>query len=118
MDFDFAFAWSILPDLLPGLLVTFEVVVAGFVLATLLGMVVAVLLQLPSRLMTKLCQAYVAFFRNTPLLVQLYFLFFALPLSGLTLPAMVTGVLGMGLYYGAYIAEAFRGAINGVPQGQ
>ena len=118
MDFDFAFAWSILPDLLPGLLVTFEVVLAGFIVATLLGMLVAVLLQLPSRILTAVCRAYVSFFRNTPLLVQLYFLFFALPLSGLTLPAIVTGVVGMGLYYGAYIAEAFRGAINGVPQGQ
>lgn len=118
MDFDFAFAWSILPDLLPGLLVTLEVVVAGFVLATLLGMLVAVLLQLQSPIISAVCQAYVTFFRNTPLLVQLYFLFFALPLSGLALPAMATGVVGMGLYYGAYIAEAFRGAINGVPQGQ
>ncbi len=118
MDFDFAFAWSILPDLLPGLLVTFEVVVAGFLLATLLGMTVAVLLRLPSRIVATVCQAYVTFFRNTPLLVQLYFLFFALPLSGLTLPAMATGVIGMGLYYGAYIAEAFRGAINGVARGQ
>lgn len=62
MDFDFAFAWSILPDLLPGLLVTLEVVVAGFVLATLLGMLVAVLLQLQSPIISAVCQAYVTFF--------------------------------------------------------
>ena len=118
MSFDFAFAWSILPDLLAGLVVTLEVMVAGFCCAVVIGIVMALLRQCPVRSLRTLSQAYIVFFRQTPLLVQLYFLFFALPLSGLTLPAMATGMLGLGLYYGSYIAEAFRGAINEVPYGQ
>ena len=47
-----------------------------------------------------LCWAYVEFMRNTPLLVQLYFLFYVLPLAGITLGALETGIFGLGLYYG------------------
>ncbi len=118
MSFDWMFAWSILPELLAGLGVTLEVVVAGFCCAVLIGGAAAIARQCPFSAPRMLSRAYIAFFRQTPLLVQLYFLFFALPLSGLALPAIATGVLGLGLYYGAYIAEAFRGAINDVPKGQ
>lgn len=116
--FDFAFARSILPELLAGLLVTLQVMIAGFGTAVLAGAAVAIIRRSHVRVLRGICAAYIAFFRQTPLLVQLYFLFFALPLSGLQLPAISTGILGLGLYYGAYIAEAFRGAIDDVPQGQ
>lgn len=118
MDFDFEFAWSILPDLLRGLLVTVQVVVLGFLLAVLLGLVVAIARRSPLSAIRRGCQGYLSFFRNTPLMVQLYVLFFALPSAGITLPAVSTGVIGLGLYYSAYIAEAYRGAIEGVPAGQ
>ncbi|AHF79194.1 Amino acid ABC transporter, permease protein (plasmid) [Sodalis praecaptivus] len=118
MEFDVEFAWSILPALLAGLWVTLNVVLAGFCCAVLVGGVMAVARGSALRGLRVISTAYTTFFRLTPLLVQLYFLFFALPLSGLSLPAMATGVLGLGLYYGAYIAEAFRGAINDVPAGQ
>ncbi|QKJ88390.1 ectoine/hydroxyectoine ABC transporter permease subunit EhuD [Paramixta manurensis] len=118
MNFDYAFAWSILPDLLPGLWVTFKVVLCGFLCALALGIALALLQRIPFTPLTKLCHAWLAFFRNTPLLVQLYFLFFALPLTGITFPAIFTGVLGLGLYYSAYIADALRGAINKVDRGQ
>ncbi|XBS71703.1 ectoine/hydroxyectoine ABC transporter permease subunit EhuD [Acerihabitans sp. KWT182] len=118
MTFDLVFAWSILPDLLAGLWVTLQVVAAGFCCAVLLGGTMALLRRCPIAVLRALSRAYIVFFRQTPLLVQLYFLFFALPLSGLALPAIATGVLGLGLYYGAYIAEAFRGAIDDLPAGQ
>ncbi|WPO97706.1 ectoine/hydroxyectoine ABC transporter permease subunit EhuD [Pseudomonas sp. HR96] len=118
MDFDFQLAWSILPDLLKGLAVTVRVVVLGFVLATLLGVLVALLQRSHLGWVRRSCAAYLSFLRNTPLMVQLYVLFFALPQAGLTLPAISTGVIGLGLYYSAYIAEAWRGAIDGVPRGQ
>lgn len=116
--FDFAFARAILPELLSGLLVTLQVVIAGFACSVLIGGVTAIVRHSRLRLLCGISVAYVTFFRQTPLLVQLYFLFFALPLSGWQLPAMSTGVLGLGLYYGAYIAEAFRGAIADVAKGQ
>ena len=122
MNFDVAFAWSIMPKLFQGLLVTMQVVVLGFLLAVLIGLILAIAQRKRAgsvnSLTRRLSSAYVSFFRNTPLMVQLYVLFFALPLAGITLPAISTGVIGLGLYYGAYIAESFRGAIEGVPAGQ
>jgi polar amino acid transport system permease protein len=118
MNFDYAFAWSILPDLLQGLLVTVQVVVLGFLVAVLIGLIAAIALRSKIGVVHGLSKAYLSFFRNTPLMVQLYVLFFAFPLAGITLPAITTGVIGLGLYYGSYIAEAFRGAIEGIPTGQ
>lgn len=118
MNFDYAFAWSIVPDLFQGLLVTVQVVVLGFLLAVLLGLLLAIAQRSRLCVLRRLSSGYLSFFRNTPLMVQLYVLFFALPLAGITLPAVSTGVIGLGLYYGSYIAEAFRGAIDGVPAGQ
>ena len=118
MNFDYAFAWSIVPDLFDGLVVTVQVVVLGFLLAVLVGLLLALAQRKRFAVVRRLSAAYLSFFRNTPLMVQLYVLFFAFPLAGITLPAITTGVIGLGLYYGAYIAEAFRGAIDGVPAGQ
>ncbi|WP_285426610.1 ectoine/hydroxyectoine ABC transporter permease subunit EhuD [Pseudomonas sp. efr-133-TYG-103a] len=118
MNFDYAFAWSIVPDLFDGLVVTVQVVVLGFLLAVLVGLLLALAQRTRFGVVRRLSAAYLSFFRNTPLMVQLYVLFFAFPLAGITLPAITTGVIGLGLYYGAYIAEAFRGAIDGVPAGQ
>lgn len=118
MIFDPEFAWSIVPDLFDGLLVTVQVVILGFALATLIGLLLAIAQRSRSISVRRLSSAYLSFFRNTPLMVQLYVLFFALPLAGITLPAMSTGVIGLCLYYGSYIAEGFRGAIEGVPAGQ
>lgn len=118
MNFDYAFAWSIVPDLLAGLVVTVQVVVLGFLLAVLVGLLLALAQRTRFAVVRRLSAGYLSFFRNTPLMVQLYVLFFALPLAGITLPAIATGVIGLGLYYGSYIAEGFRGAIEGVPAGQ
>lgn len=118
MNFDFAFAWSIVPDLLRGLLVTVQVVVLGFLVAVVIGLILAITQGSKLTLVRGLTNAYLSFFRNTPLMVQLYVLFFAFPLAGITLPAISTGVIGLGLYYGTYISDAFRGAIKGIPAGQ
>lgn len=118
MNFDYSFAWSILPELFLGLLVTLQVVVLGFLLAVLVGLVLAIAQRSKRTWLFRLSSGYLSFFRHTPLMVQLYVLFFAFPLAGITLPAISTGVIGLGLYYGAYIAEAYRGAIEGVPEGQ
>jgi polar amino acid transport system permease protein len=60
----------------------------------------------------------VEFIRSTPLLVQLYFLFFVLPDTGIRLSALTTGVLALGLHYSAYTAEVYRAGIEGVPREQ
>ena len=61
---------------------------------------------------------YVSLFRGTPLLLQIYFMYFALPQLGLVLPALIAGVTALSLNYGAYLTEIFRAGIQAVPRGQ
>jgi len=63
-------------------------------------------------------RAYVAFFQNTPLVIQVFFLYNGLPYAGLVLPVFAVGVLGVGFYHGAYVAEIVRAGIEAVPRGQ
>lgn len=116
--FDVNFAISILPELLKGLKVTIIATIGGFALALLVGGVVEAGRRSGSRLLKALCDAYVAFLRCTPLLVQLYFVFYVLPGYGIRFSALFTGILCLGLHIGAYVAEAYRAAIDAVPEGQ
>ena len=118
MDWDWDFALSILPTLLQGLQITLLATVLGVIVAAVLGLVFALLRRSPSRTVTRTTGFVVEFIRGTPLLVQLYFIFYVLPDIGLRLPALAAGVLGMGLHYAAYFAEVYRGGIESVPRGQ
>jgi len=115
---DWHFAGKILPDLLRGLVVTVEATLLGYAVALVLGLVWAVLRRSPSRIVNLVVRWVVEFIRSTPLLVQLFFLFFALPSLGLTFSALVTGVIGLGVHYSSYTAEVYRAGIADVPAGQ
>ncbi len=115
MPFDIHFALAILPDLLRGAVVTLEATLGGFLLALAGGLLLAVGQR--TRLAAP-AVAYIEFMRNTPLLVQIYFIFYVLPFAGLTLGAMASGVLALGLNYSAYTAEVYRAGIEAVPRGQ
>jgi len=114
--------WSVLPEnaglLAQGLLLTLEVSALALVLALALGVVVATLRVAPAAPLRRIGTAYVEFLRNIPLLVQLFFLFFALPSIGIRLPAFACGVLALGVYTSAFVAEAIRSGIAAVPAGQ
>lgn len=115
MEFDPGFALSILPDLLRGAAVTILATLGGFIVALVGGLVLA--LARRSRA-APLAVAYTEFMRDTPLLVQIYFVFYVLPFLGVTLGAMSSGILALGLNYSAYIAEVYRAGIDSVPAGQ
>jgi polar amino acid transport system permease protein len=118
MIWDWHFAWHILPTLLRGLRVTVEATLLGYLLALVLGLVWAVLRRSRSVVVGQVVRWVVEFIRSTPLLVQLFFLFFALPSLGVQFSALVTGVLGLGLHYSSYISEVYRAGIADVPRGQ
>ena len=65
-----------------------------------------------------LITAYVEIFRGTPVLVQLLFLYFGLPIIGITMPGWLTAIIGLGLNYAAYESEVYGGGFKGVPKGQ
>lgn len=113
-----AFAISILPILLTGMLVTIQAAVLGFAVALVLGMVWAVLKAVPSRLIAWPATVITEFIRDTPLLVQLFFLYYVLPEYGVVLPAFMTGALALGIQYSAYTAEVYRGGLEAVPKDQ
>jgi amine acid ABC transporter, permease protein, 3-TM region, His/Glu/Gln/Arg/opine family len=105
--------------LMRGALVTIEVTSCALVLGCLIGLLVGVgRLNPRRRLVYGLCSAYLVAFRGTPLLVQLFIWFFGLPQFGVLLPAFACGVLGLGMYSGAYVSEIVRGAIQSVDRGQ
>ncbi|HEX5119129.1 MAG TPA: ectoine/hydroxyectoine ABC transporter permease subunit EhuD [Pseudonocardiaceae bacterium] len=119
MIWDWSFAWSILPQLLKGLLVTFEATILGSIVAYILGLVFAVIRRSRIPVLSQVVWLFVEFVRSTPLLVQLYFLFFILPdIIGVTLSPLVTGVLGLGVHYATYTSEVYRAGIDAVPRGQ
>ncbi|WP_158814703.1 ectoine/hydroxyectoine ABC transporter permease subunit EhuD [Methylocapsa sp. S129] len=118
MEFSFALVWEILPQLLLATIVTVEATMVGFVLSLVFGAVLVTLMRTPSRPVRALARFVMEFFRATPLLAQLYFLFFVLPSAGIVLSPFVTGVIALGLHYGAYAAEAYRAGLESVPKGQ
>ena len=119
MKLDFGPVWANWSDLAHGALVTVEVTGAALVLGCLLGLLVGLLRLDPRRRVRyALGSVYVTFIRGTPLLVQLFLLFFGLPQFGIVLPAFFCGVLGLGIYSGAYQSEIVRGAIQSIDKGQ
>ena len=119
MELDFSPVWAGWTDILRGALVTVEVTAAALVLGCMLGLLIGIgRLNPRRRFIYGICTVYVTFIRGTPLLVQLFLLFFGLPQFDILLPAFVCGVLGLGVYSGAYVSEIVRGAIQSVDRGQ
>ena len=118
MSFDWNLVLEILPALLSAFLVTVQASLLGMVVALLLGLVWALLRRSKNRLVAWSATWTVEFIRSTPLLVQVYFLFYVLPSYGLTWSPLVTGVIALGLHYSAYTAEVYRAGIDSLPRGQ
>ena len=118
MIFDWSYALSLLPLLAPALLITVKATLAGMAIALSAGLLLALARRAPSRALAWTAAGFVEFVRSTPLLVQLYFLFYVLPGAGITLSPFATGALALGLHYAAYCSEVYRAGIESVPQGQ
>lgn len=115
---DWSYAWEVLPTLLTGLKVTLLATVCGFAFALAVGLLWAVLRRSGNPVVRRSTHWLVEFVRSTPLLVQLYFVFYVFPEIGVVLSPLVAGVLGLGLHYSAYTAEVYRSGIDAVPRGQ
>jgi polar amino acid transport system permease protein len=118
MDWDWPFVRKIIPTLLQGAVITVEATILGTALALALGLVFALLRRSPNPLVAAPVAFILEFVRGTPLLVQLYFLFYVLPDLGILLPPLGAGVIGLGLHYATYMAEVYRAGIDNVARGQ
>lgn len=97
---------------------TVEATFVGFALAIVLGLVLALARRDTRRVIAWPVAGFIEFVRSTPLLVQLYFLYFVLPDYGIALPAFTTGVLVLGVHYACYTSEVYRAGLESVPKGQ
>lgn len=116
--FDFKFAWEILPALLEASLKTIGITLVAFCIALVLGLVLAVLRRSHARFFSWPATMVIEFIRSTPLLIQLYFLYYVMPEFGLTLTALTAGTIGIALHYSCYVAEVYRAGLDGLPRGQ
>jgi polar amino acid transport system permease protein len=115
---NWAFAVSIFPILLRGLIVTVQATILGFFVAAVLGLILAALKSSRLRIISWPARFITEFIRDTPLLIQLFFLFYVLPEYGIVLPAFLTGALALGVQYSAYTSEVYRAGIESVARGQ
>ncbi|WP_420024280.1 ectoine/hydroxyectoine ABC transporter permease subunit EhuD (plasmid) [Cereibacter azotoformans] len=118
MEWDWAFVAEIMPVLLQGLQLTLLITLLSAGVAAGLGLVFAIARRSRRAWIARPVGLFVSFIRGTPLLVQLYFIFYVLPDAGVLLPPLVAGVIGMGLHYATYAAEVYRAGIENVPRGQ
>jgi polar amino acid transport system permease protein len=118
MIFDVKFAVSILPQLASAAVTTVFVTLASFLLALVLGFPLLLLRRTRWHALNSVTTVLVDFIRCTPLLVQLYFLYFALPGFGVRLSPLATGLIAFSLHYGCYISEVYRAGMESVPKGQ
>ena len=116
--FDWQFAWQILPELLHASMTTIGITLVAFVLALVLGLILAMMRRSQSRLLSWPATGVIEFIRSTPLLIQLYFLFYVLPEYGVIMSALTAGMVGLALHYACYVAEVYRAGLDSVPRGQ
>ncbi|OMG80223.1 ectoine/hydroxyectoine ABC transporter permease subunit EhuD [Achromobacter xylosoxidans] len=116
--FDWSFALEILPTLGSALLITIQATVPGMLVAVTLGLALALLRRSRLAVLSLPTAFVIEFVRSTPLLVQMYFLFYVLPLTGVQMSPLATGIVALGLHYATYCAEVYRAGIEAVPRGQ
>jgi len=117
-EFHFVEVVKALPYLTEGAALTVGISCLAMLGGLVLGLALALASQAPWRLARALVIAYVETFRNTPLLIQIFFIYFGLPLVVLRLPAFASGLLALTLYGAAYNCEVFRAGLEAVPHGQ
>ncbi|MNJ08648.1 Glutamine transport system permease protein GlnP [compost metagenome] len=115
---DWNYVWQILPELLRASLNTLGITLVGFMIAIVLGLFLAIGRRSRKVWLSWPVTLLIEFIRSTPLLIQVYFLYYVLPNYGVNLTAMQAGILGIGLHYACYIAEVYRGGLDSVARSQ
>ena len=118
MTLDFGVVWTRWPELLTGLGGTLFLALSGMILALIIGVGGVAIRRSNSRIGSALMIGFVELIRNTPFLVQIFFIFFALPLAGVRLNPTLTAIIALGLNGGAYAIEIIRGGVESIPKGQ
>lgn len=116
MDFDIMLNY--MPRYVEAFFLTIKIGWIGIVIAMILGILAAFALHFKLPVLYAIARIYVELFRNTPLLVQLFFMYFGLPKLGIGISAELCGCLGLGLLGGSYMAETIRSGLDAIPESQ
>ena len=112
------FTFEILPKIAWAALNTLLAAGIGYSIAIVLGLALALAQRTKYRPLTFIVREFVEFIRSTPLLLQVFFVFYVGPQVGITLSPWVAGMIAIGLHYAAYMSEVYRGGLDSVPKGQ
>lgn len=115
---DFGVVLEHMPDLLWGCVGTFELALGGMILAMVIGLLGVVARSSSIKAVRVGIKTFVEVIRNTPFLVQIFFLFFALPRLGVLLSPTLTAIIALGINGGAYAIEIIRGGVQSIARGQ
>jgi len=118
LDWRWDFTWEILPRLIMATGNTLMAAGFGYAIAVVLGLVFALAQRTPYRAVTIAVREAVEFVRSTPLVLQIFFVFYVGPQFGLRLSPWTAGMTAIGLHYASYLSEVFRGGLDSVPKGQ
>lgn len=118
MQWDWQFTAEILPRMLWATLNTLMAAGIGYAIAAVLGLLFAVAQRTSFRPLTTVVREVVEFLRSTPLVLQIFFVYYVGPEYGVTLSPWVAGMIAIGLHYAAYLSEVYRGGIDSVSKGQ
>lgn len=115
--------WNAIPEYyIPGFLQTLKIAIVGLMVALILGIIFGTLSTMKFKPAKILSRIYVEIIQNTPLALQVLFYYSVLPMlfsgSGFRIPKFILGVIGVGVYHGAYISEVIRTGIEAIPKGQ
>lgn len=117
-DWRWDFTFEILPRLLLATVNTLMAAGIGYAIAVVLGLVLALAQRTPIRPLTYVVREIVEFIRSTPLVLQIFFVFYVGPQFGIRLAPWTAGMIAIGLHYAAYLSEVYRGGLESVPKGQ
>ncbi|MBB4305436.1 polar amino acid transport system permease protein [Rhodobium orientis] len=117
-DWRWDFTFEILPRLLLATLNTLLAAGLGYAIAVVLGLVLALAQRTPSRVLTRAVREVVEFIRSTPLVLQIFFVYYVGPQFGIRLSPWTSGMIAIGLHYASYLSEVYRGGLESVPKGQ
>ncbi|APG47262.1 ectoine/hydroxyectoine ABC transporter permease subunit EhuD [Phaeobacter porticola] len=117
-DWKWEFVWEITPRLIQAAGNTLIAAGAGYAIALVLGLVLALAQRTPYRPLTFVVRELVEFIRSTPLILQVFFVFYVGPQFGVRLSPWMSGMIAIGLHYACYLSEVYRGGIESVPKGQ
>lgn len=118
MSIDWNFIIDSLPAYVDAAILTLKLGFIGIILSITIGLICSIILYFKVKILKNIVQAYIELSRNTPLLVQIFFLYFGFPKLGFKMSEITCAVIGLAFLGGSYMAEAFRSGLDAVPESQ